>query len=174
MSIHPLSHGLAGSQFHTSAAVDHRQLKSGRPATPVVNVQPQQRSIGNLPVSYSTTGSTITQRREAKPVCRAAAARCDAGTLPPPPGLLLGSAFHPMVSLSLPNHPDLPAGLAYFSPVNTSWYRRGARIDHRKGTSVASTNRQISRNQAAPGWSGKLMINGSSCERSLLGSATIS
>jgi hypothetical protein len=49
MSIHPLSRGLADSHFNAFAAVDHRQLKPGRPATPVVNVQPQRRSIGNLP-----------------------------------------------------------------------------------------------------------------------------
>jgi hypothetical protein len=31
-----------------------------------------------------------------------------------PRGLLVGSAFHSMVSLFLPNHPDLRTGLAHF------------------------------------------------------------
>ena len=87
--------------------------------------------------------------------------------------LLVESAFRSMVSLLY--RITRTYGQAWpISSVNTSWYRRGELIDHRKGTSAASTNRQISRNQAAPGWSGNLMMNGLSCKRLLLGSATIS
>ena len=47
-SIHPFNRSLVGSPSNASATVDRRKLKPGRSRTPVVNVQPQRRSIGNL------------------------------------------------------------------------------------------------------------------------------